>query len=326
MKILVTGAAGFLGSALVARLAARGTDEIRCLLRHRRAAGPLDKIEYVFGSLTTPADAQRAVEGVDLILHLAAALKGAPADIFWNTVVGSKNLLESLRPSQARIVLVSSFGVYGVAGLPARSVIDERTPLETHPELRDAYSYAKLRQEQLFREYCQKLGLDLRIVRPGVLYGPGGNTFHGRLGLKLAGLLLNLGRDNLLPLSYLDNCAEAILSVAMKDGIEGQVYNVHDDDLPTASEYLRQYRQQVGPIRSVPLPYSLLLLLSQAVEAYHRHSQGQLPAILTPYKVATTWKYHRFDNRKLKGIGWKQLVPTGEGMRRTFEALRSCAA
>ena len=56
---------------------------------------------------------------------------------------------------------------------------------------------------------------------------------------------------------------------------------------------------------------------------YHAYSKGQLPAIFTPYKTATTWKGNRFDNTKIKSIGWKQLVPTSEGMRRTFEWLKA---
>jgi len=64
-------------------------------------------------------------------------------------------------------------------------------------------------------------------------------------------------------------------------------------------------------------------MLSVGVERYHRWSKGQLPAIFTPYKSATMWGGNQFDNSKIKTVGWKQLVPTEEGMRRTFEWLRS---
>ena len=55
---------------------------------------------------------------------------------------------------------------------------------------------------------------------------------------------------------------------------------------------------------------------------YHRRSRGQLPAILTPYKSRALWSGNRFDNRKLESLGWTQRVPTDEGLRRTFAALR----
>jgi peptidoglycan/xylan/chitin deacetylase (PgdA/CDA1 family) len=63
-------------------------------------------------------------------------------------------------------------------------------------------------------------------------------------------------------------------------------------------------------------------LLSSIVAKYNRYSKGQLPAILTPYKAASQWGGNRFDNSKLRSIGWKQLVPTAEGLQRTFAALR----
>jgi nucleoside-diphosphate-sugar epimerase len=159
-------------------------------------------------------------------------------------------------------------------------------------------------------------------LRPGVIYGPGGSAFSSRVGLNLFGVFLSLGGSNLLPLSYVDNCAEAIVVAGQAPGAAGQAYNVNDDDLPTCRDYLREYKKQVTPVRSVPVPYPVLKMLSVGVERYHRWSKGQLPAIFTPYKSATTWGGNQFDNSKIKTVGWKQLVPTEEGMRRTFEWLR----
>jgi nucleoside-diphosphate-sugar epimerase len=71
------------------------------------------------------------------------------------------------------------------------------------------------------------------------------------------------------------------------------------------------------------VPYPALRLLSRGVEAYHRWSKGQLPAVFTPYKSAALWGGNRFDNSKIKALGWRQIVPTEEGMRRTFAWLRA---
>jgi 2-alkyl-3-oxoalkanoate reductase len=221
------------------------------------------------------------------------------------------------------VVLVSSLGVYGTADLPRSAVINESTPLETHPEWRDSYSHAKLRQELLVREYQQKNGFELIVLRPGVIYGIGGGGLSTRIGLNLFGIFLHLGHSNLLPLSYVQNCAEALVIAAGKDEAAGQTYNVYDDDLPTCRQYLREYKRHVEGLRSVPLPYSCVALLSKVVERYHSYSKGQLPAAFTTYTTAILWKGRRFDNSKLKALGWKQLVPTAEGMRLTFEYLRS---
>src|SRR5204862_5238265 len=125
-----------------------------------------------------------------------------------NTVVASKNLLEAIAAADRpiKVVLVSSFGVYGVAGLPRGHVVDEETPLEPHPERRDLYSQAKLRQEKLFREYQAKAGFPLVVLRPGVIYGPRGSRISTRVGLNLMGIFLHLGGDNLLPLTYVASC------------------------------------------------------------------------------------------------------------------------
>jgi len=334
VNIVVTGAGGFLGGALVERLLAHGVREVGVVTRPGGKRTRLDeaasrhrdaRLRFIEANVIAPADARKAVEGADVVYHLAAAMKGAPADMYLNGVVGTKTLLEAIAAGKrkTRVVLVSSFGVYGVADKGRGALVNEDTPLESHPERRDVYSQVKLRQEQLARELAPKLGLDLVVLRPGVIYGPGGSAFSSRVGLNLFGVFLSLGGSNLLPLSYVDNCAEAIVVAGQAPGAAGQAYNVNDDDLPTCRDYLREYKKQVTPVRSVPVPYPVLKMLSVGVERYHRWSKGQLPAIFTPYKSATTWGGNQFDNSKIKTVGWKQLVPTEEGMRRTFEWLRS---
>jgi nucleoside-diphosphate-sugar epimerase len=250
---------------------------------------------------------------------------GAPADIFLNTVVASKNLLEAVAraPRPPKVVLVSSFGVYGFAALPRNAVVDEETPLEPHPERRVPYSHAKLRQERLFRDYQRKVGFPLVVLRPGAIYGPRGPVLSARVGLNLAGIFLALGGDNTLPLSYVDNCADAIALAADRADAVGGTFNVHDDDLPTCDAYLAAYQKHVAKLRTVRIPYAAMLGLSALVERYHAWSKGQLPAVFTRYKTATTWKANRFDNGRLKGLGWRQRVATAEGMNRTFAWLKS---
>ena len=75
-------------------------------------------------------------------------------------------------------------------------------------------------------------------------------------------------------------------------------------------------------MRSLFVPYPVLRGLARGVHWYHRHSRGQLPALLTPYRVASTWKRMRFENAKLRRLEWQPLISTEEGLRRTFERLK----
>jgi nucleoside-diphosphate-sugar epimerase len=332
-RVLVTGSNGFLGTVLVERLIAHGYRDIRCFVRpgsHRarleeiQSRHPAVSLEIFVGTLNSPDSISPALDGVSVIYHLAAGTMGAAADLFLSSVVASKNLLEAVvRRGGIKMVLVSSFGVYGVAGLRWGETLNESTPLEPHPERRDLYSYAKLRQEQLFWGYQERYGLPLVVLRPGVIYGPRGSAISGRVGLSLFGLFVHLGGRNPLPLSYVENCAEAIVVAGQNEQAVGQVYNVHDDNLPTCKSYLRQYQREVKRVRSVTVPYFAIQIVSRWVERYHVRSRGQLPAIFTPYKAASSWKKTCFGNTKLKSLGWRQIIPTDEGMRRSFEFLRT---
>lgn len=337
MKTLVTGSNGFLGTALVERLLAHGTRDVVCLVRAGSERKRLDAIvakypglgaEVVTGSLGSVAEASKLLDDVGTILHLAAMMRGPAADIFLGTVVASKNLLDAIvakgKPFP-KILLTSSFGVYGVADLPKGTTVDESTPTEPHPERRDHYSHAKLRQEELFDEYRRKHGIPLTVLRPGAIYGPNGGAFSGRVGLQLPGFFLFLGGKNWLPLSYVDNCAEAICVAKDKARFDGDVYNVHDDDLIRCDQYLDRYRKEVAPLRVVKMPYPAAMAMSKAVAWYHTYSRGQLPAIFTPYKTRTMWQGNKFSNEKLRSLGFSPIVSTEEGLKRTFEHLKKSA-
>jgi nucleoside-diphosphate-sugar epimerase len=160
MKILVTGAAGFLGPSIVGRLLAHGQTDIRCLVRDPRKSSRLQSLrerypevnlDIVSGNLRYPKDAESAVEGVQLVIHAAAAMRGSAAEIFLDSVIASRNLLDAIvNHCSIRVILISSFGALGIAALDRGALIDEKAPLEPHPEWRDLYSHSKLTQERLF--------------------------------------------------------------------------------------------------------------------------------------------------------------------------------
>ncbi len=144
MSVLVTGSTGFLGTAVVERLLAHGERQIRCFVRPNSDRSRLEDVkrrygtadfECVVGNLNSAKDAARAVDGVEVIYHLAGEMRGLASTIFQDTVVASSRLLSAL--SQERpplVVLISSMSVYGFAALHEGAVITEGVALERHPE------------------------------------------------------------------------------------------------------------------------------------------------------------------------------------------------
>jgi 2-alkyl-3-oxoalkanoate reductase len=331
MISLVTGSTGFLGTAVVERLLSCRAGPIRCFARPNSdrsrlatlaSSGETGALEVTTGNLQSVADVDRALAGVDTIYHLAGAMRGAPASVFIDTVVASRRLLDAIVSHPVkRFVLVSSLSVYGLASVPADRLIEESTELEPHPENRDPYSYAKLRQELMVREHATRTGLELIVLRPGTLYGRGGRAFSPRVGLTVAGWLLHFGGNNRLPLSHVSNCAEAVV-LAGTGKLTPGAYNVIDDDLPTAAEYVRAYKRAVGDIHSIRCPFFATMLLSRWTTRWLT-SAGQIPNGLTPYRVANLWRGHRFDNSKLRRAGWTQVISTREALADTFDDLRA---
>jgi nucleoside-diphosphate-sugar epimerase len=325
--ILVTGATGFVGSRVIESLLDRGFRNLRCLTRSSiepRWAG----LQLVRGNLLSRQDCIAATENVSVVFHLAAG-RGEKLypDAFMNSVVTTRNLLDGCVQHNClkRFVNVSSFSVYTNPPEPRQGLLDETCPLETHPELRgEAYCFAKAKQDEIVIEYARKHNTPYVIVRPGVVYGPGNLAITGRVGIDTFGVFLHLGGSNPIPFTYVDNCAEAIALAGLKKGIDGEVFNVVDDDLPSSRQFLRLYKQNVKRFASFYVPHAVSYGLCYLWERYSSWSEGQLPPAFNRRRWRAFWKKTRYSNDKLKSrVGWRPKIPAEEGFRRYFEACRA---
>jgi nucleoside-diphosphate-sugar epimerase len=333
-RILITGAAGFIGSRVVESLVDRGFRNVVCLARPSstlarleasiKAQTPGTRIEVLRGNLLSRADCEAATKDVTVIYHLAAGTGGKSfPDVFMNSVVTTRNLLEASVQYAClkRFVLVSSFAVYSNRQQSRR--LDESCPVEAHPELSgNAYCFAKVKQEQIVTEYATKFAIPYVIVRPGSVYGPGHPEITGRVGIRAFGPFLHLGGFNRIPFTYVDNCAEAIVLAGLVRGVEGEIFNVLDDDTPSSRRFLKLYKQNVGAFRSAYVPHMFSYVLCYLWEKYSQYSEGQLPPVFNRRRWYAEWRRTSYSNAKLKErLGWAPKLATSEALRVYF---RSC--
>ena len=333
-QILVTGAAGFIGSRVVESLLDRGFRNLVCFGRPSgKLAGiedianryPGAQIKLMKGNLLSRQDCDAACKDSVLIIHLAAGTgeKSFP-DAFMNSVVTTRNLLDaSLQCGRLRrFVLISSFSVYTNCDKPRGKVLEESCPTEEHGNLRgEAYCFAKFKQEQLLAEYNKNFGIPYVVVRPGSVYGPKKQAIVGRVGIDTFGLFLHIGGSNTIPFTYVDNCADAIVLAGLIGGVDGEIFNVVDDDLPSSWQFLRLYKKNVKGFKSVYVPHAISYAFCYLWEKYSQWSEGQLPPAFNRRRWHAYWKKTRYSNEKLKTrLGWEPKVSTAEGLRRFFQS------
>lgn len=337
-RILVTGAAGFIGSRVLQCLLDRGFRNLLCLVRpSSELAGieaiikrrpPGTRIDVLKGNLLSREDCQAACKDVALIFHLAAGIgEKSLREAFLNSVEATRNLLDASLQWKClrRFVLVSSFTVYSNRRKPHGRLLDESCPIEERPELRgEAYCFAKVKQEQVVTEYGKNYGIPYVMIRPGSVYGAGTVGITGRVGIATRGPFLHLGGSNTIPFTYVENCAEATVLAGTVKGVNGEVFNVVDDDLPSSRQFLRLYKQNAKSFASVYVPHAISYALCCLWEKCSEWSGGKLPPIINRRRWHADWKKTDYSNQKLKAkLGWKPKVSTAEGMRRYFEACGS---
>jgi nucleoside-diphosphate-sugar epimerase len=333
--ILITGSNGFIGSRVVEALLRSGFRNLRCFVRPSSnldrlesilAATPEAQVSVMHGNLLSGEDCARAATDVAVIYHLAAGIEKTFPGSFANSVVTTRNLLDAAIAfgRLKRFVSISSFSVYSNWNLGSRKVLDETCEVENHLiERAEAYTFAKVKQDELVMKYGQNLGVPYVIMRPGAVFGPGAHQLTARVGIDTFGIFFHLGGSNYIPFTYVDNCADAIVLAGLEPGVDGEVFNVVDDDLPRSRRFLRMYKKNGKSFRSIYVPYWLFYGLCSLWESYSKWSKGQLPLTFNRRRCSTFWKGNRYSNQKLKNqLGWKPVVPFAEASRRYFEYVR----
>lgn len=334
-QILVTGANGFIGSRVVRCLLERGFTNIRCLVRSEanvKTLRPLEEqfgvaLDFVFGNLLSRDTCSAAAEKVQLVYHLAVGGDKSFPGCVMNAVVTTRNLLDAItaQGTLQRFVNVSSLAIYSNDHLRRRAPLDENCVVEQDLVGRfDPYAYSKAKQDEIVRQYARQQGLPYVIARPGVTFGPGKGRVPGRVGIDTFGVFLHLGHGNQMPLTYVENCAEAIMLAGLVKGIDSEEFNIIDDDLPTSRQFLRRYKKNARRFFSLPVPYRVFYVFCLVWEKYSSWSQGQLPPAFNRKTCAAYFKGNVYPNAKAKlRLNWRPRVGMDEALTQFFASIRA---
>jgi 2-alkyl-3-oxoalkanoate reductase len=328
MRVCVTGGTGFLGGALLRRLLADGAS-VRVLARDSPRADVLESrgAEVVRGDLGDPAAIVRAVQGAEVVYHVAAMVEapGDLADFLDANRGGTERVFQAaLQHGVARLVYSSSIAVYGLAR--DGQCLDENTSYDDQPELRDSYSQSKIQADRFAVSFASQNKFPVVILRPGVIYGPGKPLPFGLLGFAAGNTsVIFADRNNRIPLNYIENLIDAMLLAATSEDRTGKEfarqYLVLDDDDLTLAGY-HQARSEVQGSRALFFSGAPVRAAAHFAEAVGLARPGAGGFSVRQVQRALQDR-HYCTQRIREDLGWCPRVPLREALRRSLEPLGS---
>ncbi|MDY6841463.1 MAG: SDR family oxidoreductase [Pseudomonadota bacterium] len=313
MKVLLTGASGFLGQCLAKQLVRQGAFSLRCGLR-RSGTAPVGE-EFIIESSDGATDWADAVANQDVVVHAAAMAhlnKDDNEDLLARyravNVEGTLNLARYAADAGVkRFVFISSIGVNGYTNNVPFTELDQPAPGEP-------YAQSKWQAEEGLWEIAKASGMQVVIIRPPLVYGANAPGNFGRLvNLVQKGVPLPLGAvQNKRSLVALDNLVDLIITCINHPAAANQVFLAGDGKDLSTTELLREIGKALGkPARLIPVPSGLLMF-----------GAGLLGKKAAAQRVLDSLQVDISKARNL--LGWEPPISVKEGLRRCFDSENAC--
>lgn len=305
MKILVTGGLGFIGSRLVELIKAK--HEITVL---DRSQASIEGIECIQGDITDREAVIKAVEGKDIVIHLAALLDESAGrkKLFEANVEGTRNVVEACRNSHGKqFIYLSTAGVHGIQ----KGEINENAAFNPETD----YEKSKSEAEKI----VLASGLNYTVLRAAMVYGPN-EYWKGILKQVKKGFPLIGSGKNIWQLIYIGDLVEAIAFCINNEKCFRQAFIVAENEKHSLKEVYEIMCQalKVEPKKKF-IPYHAGLLLASLL-AFTGRIKGK-KSIIIPSHVKRLVRERNYDVSKINSVGWKARTSTFDGMQKTVNAL-----
>jgi nucleoside-diphosphate-sugar epimerase len=327
VRALVTGGGGFLGLAIVRGLLSRGI-VVRSFSRNRHPGLQQLGVEQIRGDLADAGATAAAVEGSDVVFHVAAkpGIWGDYADYFQTNVVGTRNVIAACRRHAVRRLIYTSSPSVVFDGSDMEG-IDESAPYPMHFEAHYPQTKALAEQSVIAANDAQLATVSLR---PHLIWGPGDNHLLPRLVARArAGQLRRIGsRESLIDTVYVDNAADAHLLAADRlapgAAAAGRVYFISQGEpVPTWDMVNRLLEAAGAPRVTKSVPEWLAMALARGFEVAHRISGNQSEPRLTRFVVRELSTSHWFNIAAARrDLGYAPRISIAEGLAQLRRALQ----
>jgi ornithine--oxo-acid transaminase len=326
---LISGATGFIGERLARRLVEEG-HPVRCLVRAASDTSRLEQIEVelAVGDLTSASSLARAVDGCDYVFHCGALVSdwATTEEITQTNVVGTRNLLAAaVGASVQRFVHFSTTDVYGHPGADA---VDESYRAS---RFRNWYAQTKLAAEGEVRRAQAEHALDVVVLRPATVYGPGSTDVVGEIARAMRDrnmLLVDRGRA-IAGLCFVENVIDAAVLALRHEAAPGQTFNISDGLDVTWREFTDGLAEGLGFSKvRWSLPYWFASGVGFSLEHGYRLLRTatgiDVPPLLSRQAVQVLGNNQVFSTRTARELlGWEPRVDYSSGLEATLTWLRS---